>query len=69
MILVVDRLTDFGFSVLGIILGASSRTEKPNPFNRSITINIGFFEIPHFFVQGGSTDQLLNMWGQTPHMR
>ena len=32
-------------------------------------INIGFFEIPHFFVQGGSTDQLLNMWGQTPHMR
>ena len=38
MILVVDRLTDFGFSVLGIILGASSRTEKPNPFNRSITI-------------------------------
>ena len=32
-------------------------------------LNIGFFEIPHFFTQGGSTDQLLNMWGQTPHMR
>ena len=51
--------------------GVKRKVEKsPEPPNTNMDeVNIGIFEIPHFFAQGGSTDQLLNMWGQTPHMR